>query len=170
VLLQHSLKNGRFPALCQRANNMAFMFPLMPLALLLLCDLSAGLAAQRAVSHANALPSNSLLPLPPKSCQTDDPLAGLEQLAGPDVQGNYSVWEEWLQELKIWRTQVRESMSYSDERYALHPWTQRNFVSPQMHPFDAAFYTQGAGYTPEAWLHGLLQRYGGVDSVLLWVT
>jgi len=26
------------------------------------------------------------------------------------------------------------------------------------------------GYTPEAWLDGLLQRYGGVDSLLLWVT
>jgi hypothetical protein len=61
-------------------------------------------------------------------------------------------------------------MGYSDERYALFPWTQRNFISPQMHAFDAAFYTQQDGYTPEAWLDGLLQRYGGVDSLLLWVT
>jgi len=97
-------------------------------------------------------------------------LAGLEQLAGPDAQGNRSAWEEWLQELKVWRTQVHEAMSYSDERYAHRPWTQRNFVSPQMHPFDLAFYTKGKGYTVDEWLDGLLQRYGGIDSLLLWVT
>jgi hypothetical protein len=97
-------------------------------------------------------------------------LAGLEQLAGPDAQGNRSAWEEWLQELKVWRTQVHEAMSYSDERYAHRPWTQRNFVSPQMHPFDLAFYTQGKGYTVDEWLDGVLQRYGGIDSLLLWVT
>ncbi len=147
-----------------------FVSPLMLLVLLLLvCDLSAGLAGPRALSDANPHP-RFLLPLPPKPCQTDDLLGGLEQLAGPEVQGNHSAWEEWLQELKTWRTQVHESMSYSDQRFALHPWTQRNFVSPQMHPFDAAFYTQGKGYTPEAWLDGLLQRYGGIDSLLLWVT
>ncbi len=147
-----------------------FVFPLMLLTLLLVCDLSAGLAAHPALSHATSPTRNSCRPLPPKPGQTDDPLAGLEQLAGPGVQGNYSAWEAWLHELKIWRTQVREAMSYSDERFALHPWTQRNFVSPQMHPFDAAFYTRDKGYTLEAWLGGLLQRYGGVDSLLLWVT
>ena len=29
---------------------------------------------------------------------------------------------------------------------------------------------QRDGYTPEAWLDSMLQRYGGVDSLLLWVT
>jgi len=90
--------------------NMAlntFVSPLMLLVLLLVCDLSAGLAA-RALSHADPHtlnPKPFLLPLP-KPCQTDDLLGGLEQLAGPDVQGDHSAWEEWLQELKTWRTQV----------------------------------------------------------------
>jgi hypothetical protein len=148
----------------------AYVFSKMLLFLLLICNMSVGLATHRALFQASRQPRNILLPLPPKPCQTDEPIAGLEQLAGPDEHGNHSAWDEWLHELKIWRTQVHESMSYSDQRFALHPWTQRNFVSPQMHPFDAAFYTQGKGYTPEAWLDGLLQRYGGVDSLLLWVT
>ena len=145
------------------------------LTLLLVLSPSAVLAARHARSPATILHPRphwhaAPLPLPPKSCQSDDLRAGLETLAGPDVQGNRSAWEQWLRELATWRVQVRESMSYSDERYALHPWTQRNIVAPQMHAFDGAFYTRAKGYTPEAWLDGLLQRYGGVDSLLLWVT
>ncbi len=158
---------------------MAFFTPpralapsLFLLVLLLICPPSFALikSHMRSPATLRLRTESALLPLPPKSCETDDPLAGLEQLAGPDVQGDRGRWEDWLQELKTWRAQVRQSMGYSDERYSLFPWTQRNFVSPQMHAFDAAFYTQRHGYTPEAWLDGLLQRYGGVDSLLLWVT
>ena len=106
----------------------------------------------------------------PKFCESDFWLFQLEQLAGPEVQGNFSAWQDWLRDLGEYRKQVLRAISYSDERYARNSWTQMNFVSPQMHPFDLAFYTPGQGFTPEAWLDGITQRYGGVDSLLLWVT
>jgi hypothetical protein len=77
---------------------------------------------------------------------------------------------EWLQEMDVYRARVLRAVSYSDQLYAQFLWTQTNFVSPQMHPFELASYSPGKGYTPEAWLDGVTQRYGGVDSVLLWVT
>lgn len=89
------------------------------LALLLALALSAVLAARHAPSPASILHPRphwhgAPLPLPPKSCQSDDLLAGLETLAGPDAQGNRGAWEEWLRELKTWRVEVRELMGYSD--------------------------------------------------------
>jgi hypothetical protein len=124
----------------------AFVLPVMLLALLLIDSPSVAFALRHTRSPATLHPlpraGNIRLPLPPKSCETDDPLAGLEQLAGPDVQGDRSRWEMWLQELKTWRSQVHQLMEYSDARYALFPWTQRNLVAPQMHPFDQKFFTQ----------------------------
>ena len=164
------------------AQNRTCTVTCLLLLLLLVCPPSAALLSRHARPPSPTLPHPSLapvhssysghplLPLPPKPCQTDDLLGGLEQLAGPDAQGNRSAWQLWLQQLKVWRTQVHEAMSYSDSHYAHRNWTQRNLVSPQMHAFDAGFYTVGKGYTPEAWLDGLLQRYGGIDSLLLWVT
>jgi hypothetical protein len=106
----------------------------------------------------------------PKACESDFWLFQLEQLAGPDVHGNMSFWREWLQELDLYRTRVHQSISYSNKLYARVPWTQNNFVSPQMHPFELSFYNPDHGFTPETWLDGVTQRYGGIDSVLLWVT
>ena len=106
----------------------------------------------------------------PKFCDSDFWLYQLEQLAGPEKQGNLSAWMHWLQDLDDYRTRVHRAISYSDEHYARNPWTQMNFISPQMHPFDLAFYNPSKGYTPESWLDGVTQLYGGVDSVLLWVT
>ena len=49
-------------------------------------------------------------------------------------------------------------------------WTQTNYVSPQIHAFDRYLYEPGVGYTVARFLRDLRQRYGGVDSVLLWPT
>ena len=49
-------------------------------------------------------------------------------------------------------------------------WTQTNFVSPQMHPYDRTFYDPAVGYTVDKYLADVEERYGGVDSILLWPT
>jgi hypothetical protein len=50
-------------------------------------------------------------------------------------------------------------------------WTQKAFVAPQMHPWESLFYDQAShSYTWEKWYNDTLDRYGGVDSVVMWAT
>ena len=49
-------------------------------------------------------------------------------------------------------------------------WTQTSYIQPQSHTFDRFFYDDNLGqYTVSKWLKDL-DRYGGIDSVLLWPT
>jgi formylglycine-generating enzyme required for sulfatase activity len=48
-------------------------------------------------------------------------------------------------------------------------WTQTNFVSTQMHPYDRYFYDPvQQEYTPDKYVKDVVARYGGLDSLLLW--
>lgn len=48
-------------------------------------------------------------------------------------------------------------------------WTQTAFVQPQMHPYDRYFYNETQGkYTVGRYLQDLTDRYGGVDTILMW--
>ena len=48
-------------------------------------------------------------------------------------------------------------------------WTQSSFIQPQMMVEDRYFYDAQAGhYTVDKYLDDLDQRYGGIDSVLIW--
>lgn len=48
-------------------------------------------------------------------------------------------------------------------------WTQTAFVQPQMHPYDRYFYSETQGkYTVGRYLQDLTDRYGGVDTILMW--
>lgn len=48
---------------------------------------------------------------------------------------------------------------------------QSGYVEPQVHPFDRFFYNRSShSYTVERFLDDLNDRYGGVDSILLWPT
>ena len=45
------------------------------------------------------------------------------------------------------------------------------YVQPQMHPFDRFFYDRAShSYTVDRWLDDVQERYGGIDSVLVWPT
>ena len=45
------------------------------------------------------------------------------------------------------------------------------YVEPQVHPFDRFFYNRSShSYTVERFLDDLTDRYGGVDSILIWPT
>lgn len=50
-------------------------------------------------------------------------------------------------------------------------WAQRSFVQPQMMAHDRFFYDPVKGhYTVDRYLDDLAERYGGIDSVLVWPT
>jgi formylglycine-generating enzyme required for sulfatase activity len=79
----------------------------------------------------------------------------------------------WLLDLQHWRTERRIRTGYDPSRYeqpALH-WTQSSFIQPQMMVQDRYVYDPVAGrYTVDRYLDDLDQRYGGIDSVLVWPT
>ncbi|MCD2516955.1 formylglycine-generating enzyme family protein [Massilia sp. G4R7] len=82
---------------------------------------------------------------------------------------NYA--ESWREQLAIWRTEHKIRMGYSDAEYR-HPklqWAQKNIVHTQMMVEDRYFYDPHTRrYTVDRYLDDLEQRYGGIDSVLVW--
>ncbi len=109
------------------------------------------------------------------------------QIAGPDQQdigeadwlARLNNWkrdpngkhEAWLAAMRSWRTGQLAKIQYDDAQYRRPElsWTQRNFVQPQAMVEDRYLYDPVAGrYTVDRYLKDLEQRYGGIDSVLLW--
>lgn len=89
------------------------------------------------------------------------------QLPGPG-SGEH---QAWLNDLRQWRRERLIRMGYDDAEYRRPEllWTQRNFIQPQMMAEERYFYDPAAGrYTVGRYLDDLKQRYGGVDSVLIW--
>ncbi|WP_250901837.1 MULTISPECIES: SUMF1/EgtB/PvdO family nonheme iron enzyme [unclassified Dyella] len=85
-----------------------------------------------------------------------------------DVDGTA---DDWIAELKDWRREHLTRIGYDDANYRRPElqWAQRNFVHAQMMVEDRYFYDpQACRYTVDRYLDDLEQRYGGIDSVLLW--
>jgi formylglycine-generating enzyme required for sulfatase activity len=77
----------------------------------------------------------------------------------------------WLAEMKVWRAEHLVRMGYDGAEYRRKElaWSQRNFVHTQMMVEDRYFYDPVAGrYTVDRYLDDLEQRFGGIDSVLIW--
>lgn len=77
----------------------------------------------------------------------------------------------WRQGMKIWRTEHLMRMGYDDSQYRRKEllWSQQNYVHAQMMVEDRYFYDVNSGkYTVDRYLDDLEQRYGGIDSVLIW--
>lgn len=77
----------------------------------------------------------------------------------------------WRQGMKVWRTEHLIRMGYDDAQYRRKElaWSQRNFVHVLTMVEDRYFYDPVEGrYTVDRYLDDLQQRFGGVDSVLLW--
>ncbi|SEP21119.1 formylglycine-generating enzyme family protein [Amycolatopsis saalfeldensis] len=92
------------------------------------------------------------------------------RIAGP---GKPSDATAWLAAMRQWRTGRRAQLGYDDRNYRRPElaWAQRNPVQPQMMVHDLDFYDRATGrYTVDKYLAGLRQRYGGIDSVLVWPT
>jgi gamma-glutamyl hercynylcysteine S-oxide synthase len=85
-----------------------------------------------------------------------------------DVDGSA---DDWIAELTDWRREHLTRIGYDDANYRRPElqWAQRNFVHAQMMVEDRYFFDPVAGrYTVDRYLDDLEQRFGGIDSVLLW--
>jgi len=101
----------------------------------------------------------------------------------PKVQGalkelfaapsNPSDHNAWLSDMKKWRIEERNKLSYNDSEY-LRPefgWIKKTFIYVQMMAHDRYFYDPASGkYTVNRYLDDLQKRYGGIDAVLIWPT
>ena len=79
--------------------------------------------------------------------------------------------DDWVQELLDWKQEHLIRIGYDDANYRRPElqWAQRNFVHTQMMVEDRYFYDPVAGsYTVDRYLDDLEQRFGGIDSVLIW--
>jgi formylglycine-generating enzyme required for sulfatase activity len=93
-------------------------------------------------------------------CQTGGPKSPAEQPA-------------WLQGLKDEREAVLAKINYTGGVFdtSALAWTQRSYIQPQSHPYDRYFYDPVSHkYTIDRFLADLNERYGGIDSVLMWPT
>lgn len=85
-----------------------------------------------------------------------------------DVEVNAEAWREGM---RAWRYEHLIRMGYDDSEYEREDlaWSQRNFVNTQMMVEDRYFYDPVAGaYTVDRYLDDLIERFGGIDSVLIW--
>ena len=100
----------------------------------------------------------------PKALVTPSP----SQINSPGPDG----FEPWLASLKAWRVSCRKELAYNDSVYDVPSlrWARTAYIQPQMHPYDRYFYEPAAGYTVDRWLADLDERYGGIDSALVWPT
>lgn len=110
---------------------------------------------------------------PPEGDQIPGPecLAPLKPSAGQPKICSPEDYKAWLEDITHWRMEVRVRAGYSGQEYERPElkWTQSSFIQPQMMVEDRYFYDPMAGrYTVDKYLDDLDQRYGGIDSVLIW--
>ncbi|MGC4048822.1 MAG: SUMF1/EgtB/PvdO family nonheme iron enzyme [Paludibaculum sp.] len=91
-----------------------------------------------------------------------------EILPGPARPADFV---DWLAQLKKWRHEKLIRMGYDGSEYARPElrWSQRNFIQPQVMVEDRFLYDPASRrYTVDRFLDDVTQRYGGIDSILLW--
>ena len=79
--------------------------------------------------------------------------------------------QSWRDAFKVWKREHLVRLGYNDLQYRREDlkWSQRNFVHVQMMAEDRYFYDPvQRKYTIDKYLDDLEQRYGGIDSVLIW--
>jgi len=87
---------------------------------------------------------------------------------GPQQPADF---DSWLAEIQRWRDEQRLRIGYQGADYDRPEleWTRRNFVHALMPVEDRYFYDPSSGqYTVDRYLDDLEQRFGGIDSVLIW--
>jgi formylglycine-generating enzyme required for sulfatase activity len=119
-----------------------------------------------------------------KSQDTQYPPRG-QQIPPPNCMNLHNAWEgpqatcppfmheRWLKDLDHWRAERRIRTTYDPSRYesSALQWTQSSFIQPQMMVQDRYLYDPVAGhYTVDRYLDDLENRYGGIDTVLVWST
>jgi formylglycine-generating enzyme required for sulfatase activity len=113
---------------------------------------------------------------PPVGEQIPGPsCAGIPQWDAPAAPAtcNSTQFREWLRDITHWRAERLVRAGYEDSVYREPSllWTQSSFVQPQMMVHERKFYDPAARqYTVDRYLDDVNQRYGGIDSVLIWHT
>jgi len=131
------------------------------LVVVLLSLLSASTAAAQ---YTHYTPEGDQIPGP-------DCLIPTKPTAGPPKLCTPADYKVWLDDVTHWRNEARIRAGYSSQEYDRPElkWTQSSFIQPQMMVEDRYFYDAQAGnYTVDRYLDDLDQRYGGIDSVLIW--
>ncbi len=75
--------------------------------------------------------------------------------------------------MQNWRLNERKANNYSDHNYHKQElkWTQKNPIQTQMMAHQREFYDPiNQRYTVDKYVQRLRDRYGGIDSVLIWPT
>jgi len=111
-------------------------------------------------------PKNQLIPAP--GC-----LAMKGAWEGGSTACTEASHQLWLQDVQHWRMERKIRIGYNSSRYERPEvqWARSSFMQPQMMVHDRYFYDPAAGkYTVDRYLDDLEQRYGGIDSVLIWPT
>ena len=103
------------------------------------------------------------------------PCAGLQEwfLRSPARPCQAAEEKAWLDDVRNWRAERLVRVGYDGSEYARPQllWIQSSFVQPQMMVHDRFFYDPtGLHYTVDRYLQDTVQRYGGIDSVLVWET
>src|SRR5580704_4353308 len=126
----------------------------------LLLEFLLGLSIAACAQDSKYPPKNQLIPGP--AC-----------LANRGFPCSESTHIEWLEDIMHWRDERRIRIGYDGARYDHSGlgWTQSSFIQPQMMVQDRYFYDPvSRRYTVDRYLDDLDQRYGGIDSVLIWPT
>jgi iron(II)-dependent oxidoreductase len=79
--------------------------------------------------------------------------------------------EDWRKDIYNWRDQTRDRVGYNDALYKRPEglWAQSSFMQAQAMAEERYLYDPVAGkYTVDRYLDDLIQRFGGIDSVLIW--
>lgn len=85
---------------------------------------------------------------------------------GPAAGQDYAEWEA---ELEAWVATGREFFDFAAYDNPDIQWGQTSFVQPQAMLHDRYLYDREAGeWTVDRYLDDVEQRYGGIDSVLVW--
>ena len=82
-----------------------------------------------------------------------------------------SEFESWLADIRAWRAERLVRVGYNGAEYSRPEflWAQRNFIAPQVMVEERYLYdASSGGYTVDRYLKDLDDRYGGIDSVLVW--
>ncbi|MGH9396464.1 MAG: formylglycine-generating enzyme family protein [Terriglobia bacterium] len=114
-------------------------------------------------------PQGEQIPGPANLTEAKGPCCVQREVAPVSVD----VWKSWLDDVRHWRMEHLIRIGYDGAQYARPElqWTQKAFIQPQMMAHDRYFYDPVAGkYTVGRYLDDLNQRYGGIDSVLIWPT
>ena len=97
--------------------------------------------------------------------------ANLQYYEGPPDKSQ-AAFDAWWSNYQVLRDQIRDSLDL-DIYYNVDQvgWARTSFIQPQVMIHDRFLYDKDRGeWTVKKYLDDVRERYGGIDSVLLWAS